>query len=128
MTPALTELRALLERVEGATDRLLSADDSNMLWDITDGYGAGDDGRYDTTIDAAVAFSQAVLPGWMIVEMGQDPLHGLWFCCLYNIDTKTAAESSELDTLSSAIIAATLRAMIAESEVKNAESEVKNAE
>jgi hypothetical protein len=44
--------------------------------------------------------------GWMLHGLGQDPLHGLWWCELYNLDAKRLVEVAEHDTPAGAMNAA----------------------
>ena len=67
-----------------------------------------------TSIDAALALADRVLPGWWLHGLGKSPLHGLWWCTLYSLNAKEAAEVEDADTAPLAIIAATIYALIAQ--------------
>lgn len=161
MTPALTEIRALLKRVEGTT-----GPDSELDRDITAAFGLQPSGyernvyrcnfyrnyedaksgacwdewdqdEYTSSLDAAVAFFEAVLPGWFHTSgtcalsghcsVGPDyngpererllreylpEKYGGW---VFDADLETGTHRQQR-----AIIAATLRAKIAEMEGENA--------
>jgi hypothetical protein len=40
---------------------------------------------------------------WLVVELGQSPVHCLWFCNLYNMETKKQIFVEELDTAQEAL-------------------------
>jgi len=121
MTPTITKLCTLLDRVEaGNLDWL-----NNDLANIDPSYNEHNCQvpKYCASIDAAVAFSQAVLPGWRYYI---DNLDGVRLKYSVGLFPPRAAKTTRAVAVGSrtaplAIIAATLRAKIAESEVKNAE-------
>jgi len=145
MTTTIAEIRALLERVDGATGKLHN-DDVGRLICLQEGVefgrsriGTGDDGSdelsvyakdsecsiyseyrrlcLDCSIDAAVEFFEAVLPGHevLIRNEGTNWLASVRVNRFHNwIGTSRLVKSPAL-----AIIAATLRAKIAEMEKEN---------
>ncbi len=72
--------------------------------------------RYTGSQDAAVALVKRVLPGWWVHGLGRSPLHGLWWCELYNIEKKLGAGCEEIDTAPIALVLAALRALHAQEE------------
>lgn len=151
MTTTITELSALLERVEGAECKLHN-DDVGRLICLQEGVefgrsriGTGDDGSdelsvyakgsecsiyseyrrlcLDCSIDAAVEFFEAVLPGWCF-DLRQYPKTGSkterYFKAGLYEPYKDGAGTSTQETAPLAIIAATLRAKIAEMETTHA--------
>lgn len=66
---------------------------------------------YSSSIDAAVALVEKMLPGWWVHGLGRSPVHGLWWCDLYSISEKRGSGVEERDTAPLAILAALLRAL-----------------
>ena len=44
--------------------------------------------------------------GWVVLELGQEPIFGLWYCSLFNIDTRQVVSVEEKDSLYQAFKAA----------------------
>lgn len=119
----MSDLAELLERVKAATgpDRELDADLAQTIEGVeiqwrqangtmemypvqrypstthSAGFGIGPVPNYTASIDAALALTERVLPGWWVHGMGRYPSHGLWWVTLYNLDDKAATEIEDRD-------------------------------
>lgn len=123
MSP-LSELIDRLERAEDF-DRELDRDIGEALlgWKVTSAYIETDEpavypnhpgAMYPTfteSVDAAIALTEKVLPGWAVHGLGKSPLHGLWWCQLYSLDARKSVEVEEIATPAGALVIATLRAL-----------------
>lgn len=136
----MTNLQELLDRVKAATgpDRELDAGIAEATAQVpegairmhglpgtakyaTGGYTVWDTPAYTASIDAALALTERVLPGWVVADLCQNSRHAgdPWGCTLAiyygSTPSKNKAASSGYDfsTASLAILAATLSALIA---------------
>lgn len=66
---------------------------------------------YTSSIDAALALVEKVLPGWWLHGLGRSPLHGLWWATLYSLEERRAAEVEDQHSAPLAILIVLLRSL-----------------